>query len=129
MIFFRTITAIMFALAVRVWAPQPAAARGSAGHGSHSPILQPETASSTPAKRVSDYIRKSGSLNCLYFLDENDDGINDLITDSDGDGIPDGKGVDLNFPAGEKHPSSISSSSGRNGAHFGPGFRTAKRGR
>jgi len=127
MIFFRAITAIMFALAVRIWAPQPAAASGSAGHGSHSPILQPNTVSSIPAKRRSDYTQKSGGLTCLYFLDENDDGINDLITDSNGDGIPDDKGVDLNFPAGEKHRSSFSTSSDRHGAHSGPGFRPVKK--
>jgi hypothetical protein len=122
-------TTIAFALTVLASAPQQAAAWGSAGHGSHFPILQPDTVSSMPPKRISDVTKKSATSDCLYFLDENDDGINDLITDSDGDGIPDGRHFDRNPPSGYNPPSNPNTTSGRNGVHYGTGFRLPKRDR
>ena len=51
---------------------------------------EPVTMRQQPAG-ISAECRGGGPQKKLQFLDENGDGLNDLVRDSDGDGVPDGK--------------------------------------
>ena len=51
---------------------------------------EPVTMRQQPS-RLSAECRGDGAPKKLRFLDENGDGLNDLVRDSDGDGVPDGR--------------------------------------
>lgn len=126
MIVFKAMTAILFALVVMSGTQEPVLAGGA---GSHSRIRRPNFFFFVPAEGARAVPPRSGTRNGLCFVDENEDGINDLIADRDGDGIPDDKHVDLYLPARDNPPSGIGVSSGSDGAHSGSGSGPAGRGR
>lgn len=124
MIVFKAMTAILFALVVMIGTQEPVLAGGA---GSHSRIRRSNSFFFVPAEGARAVPPRSGTRNGLCFVDENEDGINDLIADRDGDGIPDDKHVDMYLPACDNPPPGIGGSSGSNGAHAGS--RPAGRGR
>jgi hypothetical protein len=79
-------------------------------------------------------LQENESPKKLRFIDENGDGLNDLIQDSDGDGIPDGRMCDGSgwrgfYRQGSGKMMMNGAENGGFGRGFGKGFRQGRGGR